>query len=323
MRRLARLACSALAPILLIVPILAGAACGESTEDPPGALEQAIARARPLWTPGQELPRPMAGSGPHRMIARVALRLDVGPPASGPQRLEITRTIERGPQQAYQIEDRRAWTSPSAHEGNPPQTHEDRVTGRFDGKAFAERRGDGPWIERDVMDGHAERFLARAYDLRALVLDGLGDYLRWRDVPAGPERPASVAGLPVTWREVTLDPAVRPRVMTADELRALRDHARDWPAWVAATHRPMRVDGALAFTAAGDVAMGRIEAVGVAAVDGVEAPFGMTLEVDVARLDDKASFVLPAERLPAARPRPWKMIEDVLGDDLAPIYRPR
>jgi len=304
----------------VIVSALAAGAGGESEGDPPGALEQAIARARPPWMPGQELPRAMAGAGPHRMVVTAALRLDA---PSGPQRLVITRTIDRGPKQAFAVEDGRAWTTPSVHEGNPARTHEDRVVGRFDGRAFAERRGDGPWLERDVMDGHAERFLQRAYDLKALALEGLGDYLRWQDIAPGPDRPATVAGVPVTWREVTLDPAVRPRALPAEELAALRQHTRDWPVWIAATHRPMRVDGRLAFTAAGDIAMGRIEAVGVATVDGVEAAFGLTLEVAVSRLDDKVSFELPADRLPADRPRTWKMIEDVVGEGLGPIYRAR
>lgn len=318
---------SGVSPSSLIAALVAAAlvgplACGGDDDEAAGesAFAQAIARTRPAWTPEQEPTRPLSGSGPHAMTLRAELRLDA---PAGTQRLEITRVVQRGPGHAYTLLDRRAWTTPSVHADNPPRTHVEEVASRFDGARFAGRRGDGPWLERDTLDGHAERVLAAAYDLQTLVLGGLGDYLAWRDLPPNEERPATVAGLPVTWREASLDTAVRPRVMNDAELRALREHTRDWTAWVGATHQPTRVSGRVAFTEAGLVALGELELVGVARVDGVEAPFLVRLSVNVDKLDPKASFTLPADALPATRPRPWKMIEDVLGDDLSPVYRPR
>ncbi|MFO0749397.1 MAG: hypothetical protein U1F43_27580 [Myxococcota bacterium] len=332
-------------PVQLAIAVLAVAvlaACGggdaEGEAEPTGALERALAQARPLMTTGASgaavtsASGPFAGAAPHHMELSAEVRIE---PSSGVQRLEIRRIIDRGAGGAFRLVDRRTWTTPSVFPDNAPRVAEDRIEVVYDGKAIAMRRGDSAWIERDALGGYPERVLASAYDLDDLVLGSFADYLRWTPLIASETRPDTVAGLPVEWAAAGLDPSVAPRPMAADELAALRDHTSNWTAWVAATHRPMRVDGEVARTKAGELALGKLEVVGIASVEGTEAPFVMRISAVVAPLaaakageaataaDAKAAFELPAERLPEARPRTWKMIEDVLGTDLAPVYQPR
>ncbi len=57
-------------------------------------------------------------------------------------------------------------------------------------------------------------------------------------------------------------------------------------------------------------------------LEGGAGTLAITLTQRVTGLDG-VDFTLPADRLPESRERPWKMIEDVLGDDLLEPYRPR
>ncbi len=59
---------------------------------------------------------------------------------------------------------------------------------------------------------------------------------------------------------------------------------------------------------------------GTARVEGTQAPFAFHLQQGLEPLPPDANFDWPAEVMPAARPRPWHMIREVLGDELAPIY---
>jgi len=125
----------------------------------------------------------------------------------------------------------------------------------------------------------------------------------------------------VTWRSVDLDPAVRPRALSGAELTALRDHDPTIASWIAATHRPTRVQGELAKNDKGVIVAARIAIEGE--TPGIEGPaqFSFELSAGVAGLPGDATFELPAERLPESRERPWQMIEDVLGDGLLPPYK--
>lgn len=306
--------------VLALVVLLA--ACSDDAESgPTGALEAALVRARPAATSDEATARiagSLAAAAPHHMEITAELRIE---PAGGVQRLQIARTIDRGPKGAFRIADRRTWSLPSVFPGNEPKVVDDRVTSVFDGAALAIRRADGPWVERDTLDGHAGRLLDAAYDLDGLVLGAFEDYLDWVERPADETHPAVVAGLPVRWFGARLDPSVQPKVLDPEALAALRDHVDRWPAWVAATHRPMRVDGEVAKDSRGELVLGQLEVVGIATVEGQDAPFVLRVAVTVAPAPSDATFALPAERLPVNRPRPWKMIESVLGDDLTPAYR--
>ncbi len=132
-----------------------------------------------------------------------------------------------------------------------------------------------------------------------------------------------LGGARVTWSSVDLDPAVRPRALSEAELAALRDHDPTVASWIAATHRPTRVHGELAKNDKGVVVAARIAIDGEA--PGIEGPatFSLELSEGVAVLPGDATFELPAERLPESRERPWRMIEDVLGDGLLPPYKAR
>jgi len=298
-------------------------ACGETPDGPSGALERALLEARPAQA-SQEASDRIAGSleaaAAHRMDIDAELRIE---PPSGVQRLQITRRIERDghPKGAFRSEDKRRWSLPSVFPGNDPKVVEDRVSAIFDGTTLVMQRADGPWIERDTLDGLPSRILTNLQDLDGLVLGAFSVYLRWVERPADETHPAVVAGLPVRWFGARLEPSIQPKALDAASLAALRDSTHDWPQWVAATHRPMRVDGEVAKDAKGELVLGKLEVVGIATVEGHDAPFVARVAVTVGPLLGDASFELPRERLPVNRPRTWKMIEDVLGDDLAPVYK--
>lgn len=300
-RTAAAMLCAALASAAL--------GCGEGGGGGDLALQQALA-ATAGRTEGQfsSEPRPLSGALPHRMIVHCTITL-AG--TAGDRSVEITRTIDRGDGGRFRVRDERNATEPDL-----PAT----VDGReavFDGSRFATRRRFGPWIERDVLYGGRERELREAYDLADGVLLAFGDYIRWKEDPRSEER---LAGLAVRWAAATLDPRVAPKPLDKAALEALRDHATNWPAWVAATHRPRQIAGALARTRAGEVVAGQLEVSGDATVEGVATPFTISVRYAVSELPKKVDFALPDDVLPEARERTWRMIQGVLGDDLAAPY---
>jgi hypothetical protein len=72
---------------------------------------------------------------------------------------------------------------------------------------------------------------------------------------------------------------------------------------------------------AGEVVALKLSVAGTTPFPGGAVPFSLEVKQEVAELGAEASFALPAERLPESRERPWRMIENVLGDKLLPPYR--
>lgn len=297
----------------LLVTALASVAlgCGEGGGGGDLALQQALATTAGR-TEGRfsSNPRPLSSAAPHRMTVRCTIALTG---AGGERSVAITRTIDRGDGGRFRVRDERSAAEPDL----PPTT--DGREAVFDGSRFATRRRFGPWIERDVLYGGRERELREAYDLADGLLLAFGDYIRWKEDPRSEER---LAGLTVRWAAASLDFRVAPRPLAKAALEALRDHVRNWPAWVAATHRPRKIEGALARTRDGEVVAGQLEVSGDATVEGEASAFTISVSYAVSELPKQAGFALPAKGvLPEARERTWRMIEGALGDDLAAPYR--
>jgi hypothetical protein len=241
------------------------------------------------------------------------------------QKIAVRRTIDRGPGGAWRFLDERSFTDPDL----APKGYDDRREVIFDGQKLAIRRGWGPWMDRDNMDALAERLLTSAYDAAPTLLDALGPYLVIGTPGAGGGAAGlepNPTGLPVVFtvlsmRTPNLEGPTEPR--DPQRLRELRDTRGHWGRWFAATHVPTELQGQLGRTAEGDVVAGSLEVEGRARVEGVERAFVLHLQVTTLSLPEQVSFQLPEERLPATRDRPWKAIEDVMGDDLAEIYRRR
>lgn len=272
-------------------------------------------------------PLPLEGADAHRLVIRAEIALAL---EAGARRLVFERAIERavaGP--VAQPGDRRVAPRAGApfrvvdhrtlhRPGSPTARYDEGREGVFDGARFATRRRFGPWIEHDLLERGHERLLRDAHALGEQVVAAFADYLAWEELPAEDEE---IAGIPVRWARARLDARVAPRPLDAEALAALRDHAEHWPAWVAATHRPSHIDGRVARARrGGELVAGRLEIRGHATVEGVSAPFTVTLEQRADALPASASFALPADVLPATRERTWRMIEGVLGDSLAPVY---
>ncbi|TNF29038.1 MAG: hypothetical protein EP329_16635 [Deltaproteobacteria bacterium] len=298
--------------VVSLCAVLLGTAlgCGDGAAGGDLALQQALAstagRTEGRFSPS---PRPLDGARPHRLTVTATIALTS---PDGERKVEITRRVDRGDGGRFRVVDEREASLPVLGT---------RVDGReavFDGARFASRRRFGPWIARDLLNGGHERALREAYDLGAGVLAAFGDYVTWKEDPSKDER---LAGLPVRWAAASLNRRVAPRPLAADALAALRDHVDHWPAWVAATHKPTRIGGAVARTKAGELVAGELEIGGEATVEGVPASFSVKLRYAVTDLPKKASFALPDDVLPEARGRTWRMIQDVLGDDLGAPYR--
>lgn len=299
-----------------------------------GALERALAKARPMHevvAPEVAATRPWDGGVPlpalvaHRLESELKVAVTFGDKA---QALTISRSIAREGRR-FRFVERRVHREPSLADPSASLETATRFEVIFDGERLALKRGTGPFIERDARDGLPARLLTQAHDLAPMVFSSFGDYLT--ETPS-PGRAAELAGLRPEWRALSLDPAVRPRTMDEAELTALREHDKNVFAWAAATFRPTRV-------------VGRVGRLGgepleceLSLAGGVKGPAnagggGFTLELTqrvspltesaIATLSERApaDFSLPKDALPPDRPRPWKMIEDVLGDELLPPYR--
>ncbi|MCA9513761.1 MAG: hypothetical protein KC635_02355 [Myxococcales bacterium] len=255
---------------------------------------------------------PLRAASPHRMTLTATIALEL---PGGARTVTVSRTIDRGAAGRFRVADARTVEEPGR------DALSDARDGVYDGERFASRRGVGPWVERDVLRGGHWRFLADAYALGEDVLRGFKSYLVAKEDPASDE---TLAGMPVRWSALSLDARVRPQPLSDAELAALRDHETNWVAWLGATHRPTKVSGAVARAKeTGELVAGKVEIAGEATVEGTRAPFRITVEQKVTALPEGTKLALPDDVLPAARPRTWKMIEEVLGDDLLAPYTRR
>jgi len=309
---------SSLVSIVLACVSLVG--CTGDATGPEGALEQALGRARPDPEGAREAGRSEA--------TRKTARLELTFAATASQTLVIEQRVDEDGAGRFRIHDARTLTAPSAADPSVQEERRDDVEIVFDGAALALRHGEGPWIERDVLDGLPDRKLARGSEPGRFVMAAFGDYLQYQEIaraiaasPSGTRRPDTVGGRRATWATVTLDPAVRPRALPEAERVALRDHDPSVPLWVAATHRPTRVTGEIARADDGAMLAGWLRIEGETALPDGSARFEVALTIEVAPLPPDVSFELPADRLPESRERPWLMIEDVLGQGLLAPYR--
>lgn len=310
--------------LLALCAALVTVGCGPVDEaEGEAALEAALAAT---WTAGANgeadaggaRALPLEDASPHRASMDTSFDLIEGP---GRHRMvRLLRTVDRGPAGAFRVVDERAFVDP---EVNVEGTDEGRE-GVYDPASdrFVVRRRWGPWMERETLGGHHRSYLRAAYDGAPDLLGAFGSYLRW--VPTGETE--RLAGVDVRWERAELDLAVAPRPLDADALLALRDHEAHWKAWLAATHRPRAVTGRVAFRQGGprEVVAGELDIQGDARVEGREHRFHAGFRYRVEALPARATFTVAAgERvLSARRPRPWKMIRDVLGDALSEVYQP-
>lgn len=298
-----------------------------------GALEHALAKARPMHEvvdPSSTASRPWEGVPlaaliAHRLESELKVVVTIGTAAHS---LTVSRSIAREGRR-FRFVERRIHREPSLGDPSASVETATRFEVVFDGERLAIKRGTGPFIERDARDGLPARLLSQAHDLAPTVLASFGDYLT--ETPS-PGRAPEVAGLRPQWRALSLDPGVRPRAMSEAELVSLRDHERDVFAWAAATFRPTKVTGRIGRLGEEPLECELSLAGGVrGATDGGGGGFTLELmqrvsplgESAIATLSERApaDFALPGDTLAPDRPRPWKMIEDVLGDELLPPYR--
>jgi hypothetical protein len=263
----------------------------------------------------------------------LALKLTIGTGGES-HSLELSRSIARDGRR-FRVVEHRLHGAPSAADPSQVNPTATRFEAIFDGERLAVRRGHGPFIERDARDGLPARILSQMHDFGPAILTAFGDYLV---LSPGAGRAPEVAGIRLAWSKVELDPAVAPKPMSESELAALRDHERHVFAWLAATLRPSQVTGRVAHVAGSDQSPERLVEAELTLSGGARGsvtspPGGFTLDLiqrvsalgesAIASLRERApaDFTLPADLLPPDRPRPWKMIVDVLGDELLPPYR--
>lgn len=297
--------------LVMALPALAPA-CGDGAASGEAALRAALATSAGRAGGGELAPVlvPLRAATPHRMVVTATIALEL---PGGARTVTVTRTVDRGAAGSFRVADARTVAEPGRDELR------DGRDGVYDGERFASRRGVGPWVERDVLRGGHWRFLAEAYALGEDVLRGFASYVLSKEDPASDEL---LAGMPVRWSALSLDGRVRPEPLPEARLVALRDHETNWVAWLQATHRPTRVSGAVARAkATGELVAGQVEIAGDALVEGVRAPFRVAVQQKIEPLPQGAAFALPDGVLPAARARTWKMVEDVLGDELLAPYR--
>ncbi len=321
--------------------VVALGACAGEAEGPGGALEAALAKARPmhdvtdpkiprsLGDERWEAPVPLPELVSHRLEVAATLTLTVG---TSTHTLIIHRSIARDGRR-FRVIENREHREPSVADPAQNISTAMRFEAVYDGVAIAVKRGTGPFIERDARDGLPARILSQLHDFGPSLLRAFDDYLVKQP---GAGRAPEIADLRLEWQALTLDRDVAPRPMPEAELTQLRDHDRHVFAWAAATFRPTWVNGKVAHLAGRTYApQGAVEielalSGSVRGAEGAPGSFALELEQRVSTLGESAlanlrerapaEFVLPAERLPADRPRPWKMIVDVLGEDLLPPY---
>jgi hypothetical protein len=227
---------------------------------------------------------------------------------------------------AMRIRETRRWRSLERPADGDVREEErwDRFEAVFDGRVWVTRRGEGPWIARDVTDGHHLETLRRIRDWLPELLTAFSSGLSL--TPAA-EPPDTLAGRPLVWKRVGLAARGASPTLAPEALTALRDDEARWPAWFGATHRVERANGRVASLAAvgsggapapGEAVLGELELGGTASVSGRRATFSASARQKSSPLPADETFDLPATWSPADRPRVWPMIREVLGDRLAP-----
>jgi hypothetical protein len=281
-------------------------------------LEEALAGSRqdeePSSARGNALP--LEGADPHhlRMVGTFVLK-EVG--AGTGHSIEVTREVFRGKRQAYRLEEARFWTDPAV----APEGRQDGRQVVYDGQHLAVRRSWGPWMDRETVGAPQDRLLQDAHDIGPAVLEAFGPYMSFDEDPEGE---AQLAGMRVRWERVRLDPAVAPRPLEPEALRALREHNEDWKTWIAASHKPLRIQGRIARRVDGqrELVAGNLKVEGIGTLEGERRDFMVLLSYEITPLPPHISLAAPRDRISARRQRPWKMVKEVLGGDLLPPYRP-
>lgn len=309
----------ALACCVLVLPSLVG--CSSATEeDGYAALEADLKGTRHVARPSDEPSerraeaRPLAGAGPHTATLKAHFGLAT---ADGARSVRVNRVVERDVAGRFHIQGSRYWADPHV----APEGELDGRESIFDGERLAVRRAWGPWMLRDTVGGQEERLLREAYDVADALLGSFRPYLSL--IADGRD---TIAGLDATWFRVELDSQVAPRPLDAESLASLRAHATRWPAWIAATHQPYSAQGRIALRGRdddrGEMVAGRFEITGGARWGAIDANFGGSVDIAIAPLPPKPGFTIPADALPPTRDRPWRMIQDVMGDQLAAPWAP-
>ncbi len=291
-------------------------ACNPSPEDTsPEALEAALAGTRTLNTrhgAGAQ-PPPLSNAGPHRSTIQVSLTLDGEEP--GYRRISIEHEIVRGTGGAFRIKDRRYWTESAL----PVAGYDEGRDVLYDGSRLLIRRLGAPWAEREVVGGHPERLLNEAYSMSHSIQRAFSHRIRWT---ASKDAPPALSAANVSWFTASLNLHGVASEPVTGSLETERDHELHWPSWWGATHVVEEVEGSMArLEGADDWVAGNLTLQGTATVDGVKRSFTVRYSASVDSTVKASTFELPKDIAPAKRPRTWLMIEDVLGDELAPVYR--
>ena len=303
---------------LFVLSTLTLLGCSEAAEQRAAQLDEALAGTRQPRGDSQTRPHtlPLDDAEPHhlRMSGTFVLR-EVG--KSSGRSVQLSREVYRGKGGRYRIEEIRSWSDPVV----APEGREDGRTIVFDGERLAVRRSWGPWMEREIVGGQQTRLLAQAHDIGTSVLEAFAPYMRFSKDAEGDK---TLAGMNVRWERVSLDHSVSPKPLDPKALSALREHTEDWTTWLAATHKPSRIEGRIARRLEGDRALiaGRLDLEGTAQRGAERRDFLLLLNYEIAPLPPAISFDLPETMTPARRDRPWKMVKEALGEDLLAPYKP-
>jgi hypothetical protein len=136
------------------------------------------------------------------------------------------------------------------------------------------------------------------------------------------DAPPALSAANVSWFTASLDLHGAAGEPVTGALQTDRDHETHWASWWGATHLVDEVEGSMArLEGSDDWVAGNLLLKGKATVDGVTMDFTLRYSASVEPNVKSTTFDIPKEVAPATRQRTWLMIEDVLGDELAPVYR--
>ena len=294
-------------------------ACDGSGTDGQRALEEALAKALP------DRAVTAAAAWPEGSL-EVEGHVTVEDGEGQRWRLEVTRFARVRADGAMRIRETRRWqvTEKPAVGDAREEDRWDRFEAVSDGRTWVTRRGEGPWIARDVTDGHHLATLRRVRDWLPELVRALDGGLA-RTPTAEP--PLTLSGRTLAWQRVTPRADQVAASAAPEALRTLRDDEARWPEWFGATHRVERAAGRVAVLTdalpgraevAGEAVLGELELGGTATVAGRRLTFSASARQTASPLPPDETFALPAGWLAADRPRVWPMIREVLGDSLAP-----
>lgn len=282
------------------------------------ALEAALATTRQQAPEGTAIATPlgvwMRDAAPHRATLTVDYRLDNEDGRT--TRMFLERTIDRYVEGPFGVEERRTWFETGAGS----ESYRTEAEAIYDGQRLVVRPGAGPWRERETWAGQQWELLRSSYAPLFEFTEAFAPYVQRTPDKGG----LSVAGVPGQGFALSLRPDVIPQRLTLEALASLRDHDQRWVRWVTATHQPVELTGfEVRPTAGGDPMACQWVIRGSVTEGAFAASFRLTLVVEVGDLPPARTIALPAqaEILPMHRPRTWAMIEDVLGEDIAPLYR--